>query len=156
MLVTKVRSGASEGCCYASWFKVDVIKNVVVTVAAPIEIVDLKNKSIARLKQAKWQEALKQYADTLNSYICNDRDIELSQKAVYAWEESKVNYFKKESKSVIGKFTPYFISNTTVYDSILKGHKMYAEYNQLKIDDLKKDFRLYESINILSDYIKQP
>ena len=133
-----------------------VIKNVDVKVAAPIEIVDLKNKSIARLKQAKWQENLKQYADTLNSYICNDRDIVLSQKAVYAWEESKVNYFKKESKSIIGTFTPYVIANTTVYDSILKGHKMYAEYNQLKIDDLKKDFRLYESINILSDYIKQP
>ena len=69
--------------------------------------------------------------------------------------KSKNDFFKRFEKNKIVDFTQYPVSNTSLYNKYLKEHEIHNKPNQYKIERINIDIRLYETLNILSEYINQ-
>ncbi|MDB5272937.1 MAG: hypothetical protein JWO58_1304 [Chitinophagaceae bacterium] len=121
-----------------------------------IELKQLKINSEKRIQAGQWEFKFKTMADSISFYICHVHAMELNTKSLFAWEDAKFKFFKNQEQANPVAFTPYPISNTSVYNKLLKDHELYTKSNAFKIADLKRDVRLFETLNILSDYISQP
>jgi len=138
------------------YIKPDSVQKLVNVVLYPkIDLNAIKKKSEARLIAGNWVARFKSVADTINRYTCSTSSLVLNQKNIFKLEEAKNIFFVNRSKTSVVDFIPYAIVNTSIYNQLLKDHERYYKPNQYKIDELKKDVRLFETINILSDYTIQ-
>ncbi len=133
-----------------------VNKSLDVMLLPAIKLNSIKEKSLSRMNSQQWQNKFKEFADSISYFSCPSSGMVLNQKNVFAWEKLKNNYFKQHANSTIIDFKPYPVYNTSMYNQLLKSHEMYATSNTFKIEELNKDVRLFETLNILSDYISQP
>lgn len=133
-----------------------VNKSLEVNLLPVVDLNSIKEKSLARMKAQQWQAKFKTFADSISYFSCPTYGMVLNQKNVFTWEKMKSNYFKQHANATIVDFKPYPVYNTSMYNQLLKSHDMYATSNTFKIDELNKDVRLFETLNILSDYITQP
>jgi carboxyl-terminal processing protease len=132
-----------------------VVKNVELNLLPAIALETLKTKSEARVKAIKWDSQLQLLADSIMFYVCPQNAVTLNQKSIFALETAKEKFFKKLNEVSIVHFESYPVQNTSVYNQFLKNHEMYTKPNEHKKESFKFDYRLYESLNILSDYISQ-
>ena len=133
-----------------------VVKTVELNLLPKVNLMALKQQSAKRIQAANWNVIFKSLADSLNHYQCNPAPIALNQPALFAWEDAKDKFLKAQQQSNPVAFTSYPVYNTSLYNRFLKEHEMYTKPNEFKKAELKKDVRLYETLNILSDYIRQP
>lgn len=136
------------------YIKADSVnKNIEFVSHPPIDIAKLAKQSKARIDATKWQQTINTLADSLDYFICSNKIISLTEKSIFNWETSKDNFTKKLDTAKLFQYEPYTPKNTSLFNKFLVEHEMYRKPNSTKIEELKKDTRLYESLNILSDYI---
>jgi len=133
-----------------------VVKTVELNIPPKIDLVKIKQLSEDRVKSGHWTGTFKALADSVNYYHCNPKPIALNQSTLFVWEDARDKYMKAQEQSKSVEFTPYPVANSSLYNRFLKDHEMYTKPNEFKKAELKKDVRLYETLNILSDYIRQP
>ncbi|MDF2454281.1 MAG: hypothetical protein K0R51_274 [Cytophagaceae bacterium] len=133
-----------------------IVKTVELTIPSKLDLGKIKQQSEARVKSGDWAMKFKTLADSLNYYQCNPKPVVLNQLSIFAWEDAKDKFLKAQELKNPVVFTAYPISNTSLYNRFLKEHEMYTKPNEFKKAELRKDIRLYEALNILSDYIRQP
>jgi carboxyl-terminal processing protease len=121
-----------------------------------IDFVKLKTKSDARIPSIHWADRVERLADSMSLYSCQSESVLLTTKTVFAWEKARNNFFHRIQNSRATIFESYPVMNTSIYNELLKDHQMYMKANQYKLDEFKRDLTLFETINILSDYINQP
>lgn len=146
---------SEQGAMY--YLKPDsVVKTLQLNIPPKIEFAKIKQKSDERVKAGHWTVTFNNLADSVNYYYCNPKPIALNQTALFIWEDARDKCMKAQEQNKSVEFSPYPVANTSVYNRFLKEHEMYTKPNEFKIAELNKDIRLYETLNILSDYIRQP
>ncbi len=133
-----------------------IVKTVELTLFPNLNLGKIKQQSEERVKSGDWVTKFKAIADTLNYYQCNPKPVGLNQSAIFTWEDARDKFLKAQEQTNPVAFTAYPISNTSLYNRFLKEHEMYMKPNEFKKAELRKDIRLHEALNILSDYIRQP
>ncbi len=133
-----------------------VVKTLELNIPPKIDLARIKQLSEKRVKSKNWVNKFKVIGDTMNYYYCNPNSMALNQSTIFAWEEARDKYLKGQEQNKLTEFIPYPVTNTSLYNRLLKEHEMYTKPNEFKKSELNKDIRLYETLNILSDYIHQP
>lgn len=133
----------------------EITRQAYVNLLPTIPFEKLKLASLERIKLANWEKNMGLLRDSLMYFSIPSEEIPLTQQAVFKWEKREQAFFDKFDERVIIDFSAYEVTNTSVYNELLKEHDIHNKPNQLTISNLKKDLRLFESLNILSDYINQ-
>lgn len=133
----------------------EITRQAYVTLLPVIPFEKLKSASSERIKLANWKKNMSLLRDSLVYFSIPSKEIFLTEEEVFEWENAKQTFFEKLDNDIISEFTAYEVSNTSIYKELLQEHAMHNIPNKLTIERLKKDLRLFESLNILSDYIHQ-
>lgn len=141
---------------YNYYLKPDsIVKNTDIQLFPAINLSQLKSNAETRIKKGNWHPKFKSLADTLNEFDCQSKEIVLEKNAIFKIEKSRNDFFKRFEKNKIVDFAQYPVSNTSLYNKYLKEHEIHNKPNQYKIERINIDIRLYETLNILSEYINQ-